>query len=559
MEARLLHHAPAEADTEAGHPRRWAALAVLTLGAFMVLIDTTIVNVAIPSIRTGLGAGYADAQWVVAGYQLAYAILLVTGGRLGDLLGRRRLFGAGVALFTLTSVLSGLAQSPGMLIGSRIAQGLAAALLFPQGLSTIRAIFPDAERARAFGAFGAAAGLAIVLGPLVGGLLVGDGAGGDRWRLIFLVNVPIGALTMLAAARLVPDTRAPGRGRLDLGAVALISAGLFGVVFPLLEGRDAGWAPWTYLCIGAGAAVLLGLAAYERRRRRLGRPTLVPPRMLRERAFLAGSLLALLLFAAIPSWLFTFNLMLQGGLGYSALRAGLTTSAFSAGVLVGAVMGVRLEGRLGARGVLALGALLATAGCLATVGVLGARGAAVSGTDLALPLLALGLGFGNAAPRLLEVILSRVGSEDAGTGAGVLTTVQQVGGALGVAVVGVALFSLLGSTAPATIREYTPRIETAAAAGLHVPPARLAGFAQGVEDCFVARVRAKDPTAAIPGCPAETPALLATPLGRVGSEALAATFVRAERSALIINASVLALAFLVVFCPAPVRTIPSRR
>jgi EmrB/QacA subfamily drug resistance transporter len=339
------------------HPGRWIALAVMTLGAFMVLVDTTIVNVAIPSIRSSLAATYADTQWVVAGYQLAYAIMLVTGGRLGDILGRRRLFMIGVVGFTATSVLGGAAQSPGMLIGSRIAQGLTGALMFPQGLSMIQAIFPEQERARAFGVFGAAAGLAIVLGPLLGGLIVGDQVGGESWRFVFLVNAPIGVVALLAAARFVPETRAPGAHGVDLGGVALVSVGLFGVTFPLLEGRDADWAPWIWLCIAGGVAVLLGFVTYERRRSGQGLPTLVQLGMFRERAFSIGSVLAFVLFVGIPSWLFTFNLMLQAGLGYTALHAGLTTLAFSGGVFVGAIMGVRLESRLGDRGVLALGTL----------------------------------------------------------------------------------------------------------------------------------------------------------------------------------------------------------
>ena len=194
-------------------PRRWLALAVMTLGAFMVLVDTTVVNVAIPSIRNNLDASFADTQWVVAGYQLAYAVLLVTGGRLGDIFGRRRLFTIGVVGFTVTSVLSGLAQSPLMLVASRLAQGLAAALLFPQGLSMVTAVFPARERAKAFGVFGAAAGIAIVLGPLLGELIIGNNTGGDAWRYIFLINVPVGAIALAGARRFVPEFASEGRPR----------------------------------------------------------------------------------------------------------------------------------------------------------------------------------------------------------------------------------------------------------------------------------------------------------------------------------------------------------
>src|SRR5579864_6480637 len=200
-------------------PRRWLALAVMTVGAFMVLVDTTVVNVAIPSIRNNLNASYADTQWVVAGYQLAYAVLLVTGGRLGDIFGRRRLFSIGVVGFTATSVLSGLAQSPLMLVASRLAQGLTAALLFPQGLSMVTAVFPARERAKAFGVFGAAAGIAIVLGPLLGGLIIGNNTGGNAWRYIFLINIPVGVIALVGARRFVPESRAKGVRGLDLVGV----------------------------------------------------------------------------------------------------------------------------------------------------------------------------------------------------------------------------------------------------------------------------------------------------------------------------------------------------
>ena len=527
-------------------PRRWIALAVMTLGAFMVLVDTTVVNVAIPSIRNNLQASYADTQWVVAGYQLAYAVLLVTGGRLGDLFGRRRLFLLGVVGFTVTSVLSGLAQSPAMLIGSRLAQGLTAALLFPQGLSMITAIFPARERAKAFGVFGAAAGLAVVLGPLLGGLIIGDNTTGDAWRFIFLINIPVGAVALLAALRFVPESRTAGLRGLDLRGVGLMSVGLLALIFPLLEGRDANWAPWTYMSMAGGVAVLAGFFAHQHRRNHRGLPSVVQTAMFRERAFSAGSLLAFVVFVGVPSSLFTLNLVFQAGLGYSALHAGLTTLGFSSGVFIGAIMGLRLAPRLGGRGVLALGTMLSVLGSAGVIVVLHARGASVSTADFIPPLLAMGLGFGNVAPRLFEVVLARVSSNHAGSGSGVLTTINQLGGAVGVTVVGLALFSLLGSNAKTTIASYAPQIRAAATAEFQVPPAQLAGFTQMFETCFVERLQAKDPSAALPGCPAPTAALLRAPLGRVGSTALAATFVRSEDTALLINATVFAIAFLLV-------------
>lgn len=538
----LVPHRPGET----ADPRRWIALAVMTLGAFMVLVDTTVVNVAIPSIRNNLHASYTDTQWVVAGYQLAYAVLLVTGGRLGDIYGRRRLFLIGVVGFTATSVLSGVAQGPAMLIGSRLAQDLAAALLFPQGLSMVTAIFPARERAKAFGVFGAAAGLAVVLGPLLGGLIIGDNTGGDAWRFIFLINVPVGAAALLAALRFVPETRSAVSRGLDLAGVALLSLGLVGVVFPLLEGRDADWAPWTYLSMASGVAVLAGFFINQRRRNAAGLPSVVQTAMFGERAFSAGSLLAFVVFVGVPSSLFTLNLVFQAGLGFTALHAGLTTLGFSSGVFIGAVMGVRLATRIGGRGVLLVGTAMSALGSAGVIVVLNARGASVSTADFFPPLLAMGVGFGNVGPRLFDVVLARVSSDHAGSGSGILATINQLGGAVGVTVVGLALFSLLGSNAKTTIATYTSQIHAAATAELHVPQAQLARFTDTFETCFVERIEARDPSAALPGCPAPSAALLAAPLGRVGSDALAATFVRSEDTALLINATVFVLAFLLV-------------
>jgi MFS family permease len=238
--------------------------------------------------------------------------------------------------------------------------------------------------------------------------------------------------------------------------------------------------------------VLVLFLGYQRRRSAAGRTTLVQPSMFRERAFSVGSLLAFLVFVGAPSSLFTLNLVFQAGLGFTALHAGLTTLGFSVGVLVGAIMGVRLESKIGARGVVALGALLAALGSAGTIVVLHAAGGSVSTSEFFVPLLAVGLGFGNIAPRLLAVVLAGVRSADAGSGTGVLTTIQQVGAALGVTVVGVVLFGLLGTNAKTTIAEYTPQIHSAAVAEFHVPAAQLAAFTQTFERCFVARIEAKD-------------------------------------------------------------------
>jgi len=326
----------------------------------------------------------------------------------------------------------------------------------------------------------------------------------------------------------------------------LLSVALTAIVFPLLEGRDADWAPWTFALLAGGIGLMGAFFAYQRARNRAGRASVIQTSMFKERAFSAGSLLALVVFVGVPSTLFTINLVFQAGLGFSALHAGLTTLGFSGGVFIGAIMGVRLESRLGGRGVLGLGAALSALGSAALIATLHARGASVTSWDFIPPLLAMGLGFGNVGPRLFEVVLARVHPDHAGSGSGVLTTINQIGGAVGVTVVGLALFSLLGSNAASTVASYTPQVQAAAITELHIPTSQLAAFTKQYDSCFVKRINAKDPAAAIPGCPTPTAALLNSPLGRVGAQVVASTFVESESTALLINASVFVVAFILV-------------
>jgi len=275
--------APGGAD-----PRRWIALAVVLTAGFMQLVDISIVNVAIPSIQRDLDATYSQIQWVLAGYQLAFAVMLITGGRLGDIYGRKRLFMIGMAGFTLASAFCGLAQNPGMLIGSRVFQGLMGAIMFPQILSVIQVTFPPRERSTAFGMFGATIGLATITGPLVGGLLIDANLLGLEWRPIFLVNVPIGIAALVFAARFLAESKAPRALRLDPVGVAIVTAGLLLLVFPLVQGRDVGWPLWTFLSMAAAVPVLAGFGVYERRKKARDGSPLVDPDLFRQRSFVPG-------------------------------------------------------------------------------------------------------------------------------------------------------------------------------------------------------------------------------------------------------------------------------
>ena len=530
-------------------PRRWIALAIVLSAGFMVLLDTSIVNVAIPSIRNNLGASYAEIQWVLAGYTLAYALLLITGGRLGDLYGRKRLFMIGMAGFTLASALCGLAPSSAVLVGSRVVQGVMAALMFPQALSVIQVSFPPRERGAALGIFGAIVGLATIMGPLAGGLIIGSNTTGDAWRFVFLVNVPIGVISMTAAAWLMRESRATQASRLDLVGVAIASLGLFMLVFPLVEGRDADWAPWTYISMASGAAVLTAFVLYELGISRRGQSPLVQLRMFGDRAFSVGSVIAVVFFAGLPAFAFTFSLMLQAGLGFTALHAGLTFVPFSIGTALGSAFSIRLAPRLG-KGILLLGSALLSTGMLSIIGILHAAGGSVTSFQLAPALFASGLGLGSVIAPLTNIILAGVRGADAGSASGVLTTVMQVGGAFGVAVMGVIFFNLIGTGADRAAAEVAPSLRASlVAAQPGTPTSRIDAQVGTFTRCYGEVARAKDPNATPPGCAAPAGASRSPVGSAVGTATLGAratTFTDSETRSLFLPVGLFALTFLLV-------------
>jgi EmrB/QacA subfamily drug resistance transporter len=485
--------APGAAD-----PRRWIALAVVLIAGFMQLVDISIVNVAIPSIQRDLDATYAQIQWVLAGYQLAFAVMLITGGRLGDIFGRKRLFMIGMAGFTLASALCGLAQNPGMLIGSRVLQGLMGAIMFPQILSVIQVTFPPRERGTAFGMFGATIGLATITGPLVGGLLIEADLFGLEWRPIFLVNVPIGIAALAAATRFLSESKAPRALRLDPIGVAIVTAGLLLLVYPLVQGRDLDWPLWTFLSMAAAVPVLAGFAAYERHKKALDGSPLVDLDLFRQRAFVPGLAVAAIFFMGIPAFFLTFSLWLQIGLGFSPLHAGLTGAPFAVGSALASAASVRLAPALGRR-ILSVGSLLLVAGMVALIWTVDRYGGAVHSWQLLPALLVCGLGLGSVVAPLVNVVLAGIRGQDAGAASGVLSTVQQVGGAVGVALIGVIFFGLLGSQAAGVADDLIPGLRgDLQRAGLS--PAVTQQVAAGFRTCFEDRASAKDPSAVPASC-----------------------------------------------------------
>ena len=440
--------APAHVPTRSGTGFGWLRLLVLLAGTFITTLDFFIVNVAIPSLQQDLRAGPTAIQFTVAGYGLALAAALVTGGRLGDLYGRRRLLLVGLAAFTLASAACGLAPSVPVLIVARIAQGLAAALLMPQVLAILNAEYTGARRSRAFGAYGLALGLGAVFGQLIGGVLIHLDLAGAGWRSIFLINVPIGALALALIPRLVPESRSPVAARPDLAGTVLATLGLVAVVLPLVEGPNLGWPAWVFGCLAASVPLLVGFAVHQRRRAGRGRAPLVAPALFRQRSYSVGVALCFVFQLTVASFFLVLALYLQDGRGLGALTAGLIFVPMGVGYFVATLLSGRVAARLGRYAITLGTAILALGYVLLAVTALGA---ATAPAEALIPALVVaGVGMGIAIPPLPATSLSTVPAGDQAAGSGVLAACQQAGGAVGVALVGVVFYRVLGAHPTAT-------------------------------------------------------------------------------------------------------------
>ena len=419
----------------------------------MDLLDTTIVNVALPAIQGSLNASTAQLEWIVSGYVLSFAVVLITAGRLGDIFGRKRLFLVGVSGFTIASASCAGAISGDMLVVSRLLQGGFAAVMIPQVLSIIQVLFAPRERAGVFGALGAISGLAAVAGPLVGGILVTQNAFDLGWRSVFIINIPVGILLFGAALVCIPESRATGRVRLDVPGVLLISAALFALVFGLIEGRALGWPVGIWIMIGASPVLIAVFIRYQKLRDEKTGSALVPPSLFRSRGYSAGVLTQFSFNASIGGFFLILVLYLQIGLGFSAIDAALATLPFSLGALVGSGLAVPLGPRLGKRLIL-IGALAQVGGYLWIRQTIETQANALTGADLIAPMAIAGLGLTLLVVPLTDVALSQTSLANAGAASGVFGTFQQVGSAIGVAVVGVVFFGVVGvSFTPTVLRD----------------------------------------------------------------------------------------------------------
>lgn len=495
-----MTHAPDLASPEPPAYRwRWAALLVILAAEVMDMLDALITNIASPTIRAELGGSASVMQWLAAGYTLAMAVGLITGGRLGDLYGRKRMFLIGAAGFTLGSLLCGVATSPGMLVGSRVTQGLFGALMLPQGIGMIKQMFPPKQMAAAFGLFGPIMGLSSVGGPVLAGWLVDADLFGTGWRMIFLINLPLGLAALLAGMRYLPSGRGEHASRLDLTGAALASLGAGLLVFPLVQGREYDWPAWTFLMMAASAAVFAVFAWYEVRKQRAGGDPLIVPSLFRKRGFTGGLVVGIVFFTGMAGFGLVFSLYVQMGLGYSPLKAGLSQIPWSAGIVVGFGLAQAVQ-RLG-RTVIHAGIVIMAGGVAGIVTTLQFAGVGVTPWQFTPALLVTGLGMGLLMAPFFDTVLAGVEPEETGSAGGTLTAVQQLGSALGAAVIGTVFFGLLGGHVTSAADDDASGLRAGLAAA-SVPAAQQDRVVRSVRACGHDRSTAKDPVAVPASCEA---------------------------------------------------------
>jgi MFS family permease len=410
-------------------------VAILLLGSVLPFLDMFIVNVGLPSINSTLKASAPALQLTIAGYGTAYALLLIVGGRLGDAYGRRTVFTAGLAAFTISSVICGLAPDIWVLVVARTAQGAAAALIMPQVLGTFHAALKGKRQGKAIGLYGATAGISAVAGQLVGGLLIAANIAGQSWRPIFLVNVPIGLVTLVAAWRFVPDTRSPRPASVDLPGTALLSLTMISLLIPLTEGRSLGWPPWTWIVLAISPMAAVATYLVERRTEQRGGSPLLPPSLFSLRSVRRGSAIAAPFFLTFGAFMFVFSLTVQQGLHKSALQSGLAITPLAAAFFLGSTVTPRLFTRYG-RTLLAVGGAVQAVALAALVAIVVETWPHVHLLAIAPSLAASGFCGAFIYVTVFRLVLSDVPVHLAGIGGGIIVTLQQSGYALGVAILG---------------------------------------------------------------------------------------------------------------------------
>lgn len=420
-------------------------LLTVLLGAALPMVDFFIVNVALPTIDRDLDAGPAVLEMVVAGYGVAYAVLLVLGGRLGDMLGRRNLFLWGLGLFAVTSLACGVAPTAWTLVAARVAQGAASALLLPQALATIQSATSGASRGKALSYYGATAGIASVVGQVLGGVLVSADIAGSGWRSIFLVNVPVAAVALVLALKSVPETRSPNPARIDRPGTVLLALTLIALLLPLTEGRAAGWPLWSWVLLAVSPFAGAAFVAVERRGERTGGDPLLPPSLLRIHSVRSGLLLILPFCLGFGGFMFVVAVALQDGLRFGALAAGAALAPLCAAFFAASLLGPRMVARYDRRTVTG-GSLVQGVGLVALAATFSWGWPDLGIWALAPSMAVVGFGQGFVLPVVFRIVLSEVPAARAGVGSGAMATTQQASLALGVATLGTLFLTLSTSS-----------------------------------------------------------------------------------------------------------------
>ncbi len=435
-------------------------LPVVLAAMFMYGFDLNVVNVAIPSLQRGLHAGQAALELVAGGYAFTYAAGLVTGGRLGDLFGYRRMLLAGMGAFTLASVLCGIAQNPGELVGARLLQGLTAAMMAPQILAMIMANYTAEERPKALAWFGVTAAVSGVFGQVLGGLLLNADVLALGWRVIFLLNLPVGVLVLALAARVLPRNAGNPTAALDPVGVLGVSGSLALALIPLVLGRGQGWPVWCWVLLAASVPAALLTLSYERRLLDRGGAPLLDLSLFGVRTFSSGLAISVAFMAYFTSSIFVVSLLLQNGLGLTPLRAVLTFTPMALAGIIAPLAGKRLIVAYGTTRVILLGCAVDLAATLALAGMLHTQGGGIGILWLAAVLALMGLGNTLTLPALIGATLARVQPQQAGIASGTLNTTQQFAGSAGLAVIGTVFFAALGDH-PMGPGDYASATETA--------------------------------------------------------------------------------------------------
>jgi EmrB/QacA subfamily drug resistance transporter len=422
-----------------GYEYRWMVMAVVIVADVMDLLDATIANLAGPSIRADLGGSESTLQWVLAAYTMSFAVGLVISARAGDLVGRRRMFIIGMAGFTIASLLSGLAPTAGALIAFRVLQGAFGAVMIPQGLAMVKQSFHPDDLQKAFIPFGPIMGLAAVLGPIMAGFLIDADLFGSGWRMIFLINIPVGVVGTVLAVKYLPDLPRNREQKVDVRGSVLLAVASALLIYPLVQGREQDWPTWCFLMMAASGLVFSGFVVSERR----SRHPVIERSLFRNRGFVAGVVFLASFFVAMNGVMLIVNLFIQLGLGFSPMHTGLAMTPLALGLAVGAASSGAALGPKFGRKVLHAGLAVIGLGMLGLWWTIDRTGTAATGWELAPALFVAGLGSGAIFAPLFDIILADLGDHEVGTGSGVLNAAQQFSGALGVAIIGTVFFQWL--------------------------------------------------------------------------------------------------------------------